>query len=130
AILRALGALHHPPSLVNRYSELTEHAVFYLDPHICLRCRYRSTELLWQCPHCHDWNTFVEERIAPAQVTNEVEVSDRAGRAGRAGKAGWEPRTVVVKESDAQSCVDRRHRDRQELCARRVRYARPARPRT
>ncbi|HEV8345011.1 MAG TPA: tetratricopeptide repeat protein [Vicinamibacterales bacterium] len=74
AIWRALGALHHPASLVNRYGELTEHAVFYLDPHVCLRCRYRSTELLWQCPHCHDWNTFVEERIAPAQDTTEVEV--------------------------------------------------------
>jgi lipopolysaccharide assembly protein B len=73
AIWRALGALQYPPRLVNRYSELTEHAVFYLDPHVCLRCRYRSTELLWQCPHCHDWNTFVEERIAPAQDTTEVE---------------------------------------------------------
>ncbi len=61
-------------ALVNRYGELTEHAVFYLDPHVCMRCRYRSTELLWQCPHCHDWNTFVEERIAPAQDTTEVEV--------------------------------------------------------
>ena len=74
AIWRALGQLHHPPSLVDRYGELTQHAVFYLDPHICMRCRYRSTELLWQCPHCHDWNTFVEERIAPAQDTAEVEV--------------------------------------------------------
>jgi lipopolysaccharide biosynthesis regulator YciM len=74
AIWRALAALHHPASLVNRYGELTEHAVFYLDPHVCVRCRYRSTELLWQCPHCHDWNTFVEERIAPAQDTTEVEV--------------------------------------------------------
>jgi lipopolysaccharide biosynthesis regulator YciM len=74
AIWRALGQLHHPPSLVDRYGELTEHAVFYLDPHVCMRCRYRSTELLWQCPHCHDWNTFVEERIAPAQDTTEVEV--------------------------------------------------------
>ena len=74
AIWRALGQLRHEPSLVDRYSELTRHAVFYLDPHICLRCRYRSTELLWQCPHCHDWNTFVEERIAPAQDTTEVEV--------------------------------------------------------
>jgi lipopolysaccharide assembly protein B len=73
AIWRALGAMHYPPSLVHRYSELTEHAVFYLDPHVCLRCRYRSTELLWQCPHCHDWNTFVEERIAPAQDAAEVE---------------------------------------------------------
>jgi lipopolysaccharide biosynthesis regulator YciM len=74
AIWRALGQLHHPESLVDRYGELTEHAVFYLDPHVCMRCRYRSTELLWQCPHCHDWNTFVEERIAPAQDPTEVEV--------------------------------------------------------
>jgi lipopolysaccharide assembly protein B len=74
AIWRALGQLRHPQTLVDRYGELTEHAVFYLDPHICMRCRYRSTELLWQCPHCHDWNTFVEERIAPAQdATTEVE---------------------------------------------------------
>ena len=74
AIWRSLAQLHHPAALVDRYGELTEHAVFYLDPHICMRCRYRSTELLWQCPHCHDWNTFVEERIAPAQDATEVEV--------------------------------------------------------
>ena len=74
AIWRALGQLHHPATLVDRYTELTQHAVFYLDPHVCMRCRYRSTELLWQCPHCHDWNTFVEERIAPAQDPTEVEV--------------------------------------------------------
>jgi lipopolysaccharide biosynthesis regulator YciM len=74
AIWRSLAKLHHPAALVDRYGELTEHAVFYLDPHICMRCRYRSTELLWQCPHCHDWNTFVEERIAPAQDPTEVEV--------------------------------------------------------
>ena len=74
AIWRALGQLHHPAALVDRYGQLTQHAVFYLDPHVCMRCRYRSTELLWQCPHCHDWNTFVEERIAPAQDTTEVEV--------------------------------------------------------
>jgi lipopolysaccharide biosynthesis regulator YciM len=67
AIWRTLGELGHPTTLVDRYSDVTEHAVFYLDPHVCMRCRYRSTELLWQCPHCHDWNTFVEERIAPAQ---------------------------------------------------------------
>ncbi len=73
AIWRALGQLRHPTGLVNRYTDITQHAVFYLDPHVCLRCRYRSTELLWQCPHCHDWNTFVEERIAPAKDVAEVE---------------------------------------------------------
>ncbi|HEY7288923.1 MAG TPA: tetratricopeptide repeat protein [Vicinamibacterales bacterium] len=74
AIWRTLGQLRYPTALVDRYRDLTEHAVFYLDPHVCIRCRYRSTELLWQCPHCHDWNTFVEERIAPAQDASEVEV--------------------------------------------------------
>jgi lipopolysaccharide biosynthesis regulator YciM len=63
----ALSALDFDPELIRRYVDLTREAVFYLDPHICRRCRYRSTELLWQCPQCHEWNTFVEERIAAAK---------------------------------------------------------------
>jgi lipopolysaccharide biosynthesis regulator YciM len=62
-----LSRLKLPAALVNQYVDLTRDAIFYVDPHICVRCRYRSTELLWQCPNCHDWNTFVEERIAPAK---------------------------------------------------------------
>ncbi len=60
-----LMALHLRHELVQRYVALTRNSVFYLDPHVCMRCHYRSTELLWLCPHCHEWNTFVEERIAP-----------------------------------------------------------------
>ena len=67
AIWETLSILGLPAALVNRYIELTRSSVFYLDPHICVRCRYRSTELLWHCPHCHEWDTFVEERIAPAK---------------------------------------------------------------
>lgn len=75
AIWRALTALDFNPTLVRRYIELTHDAVFYLDPHVCIRCRYRSTELLWQCPQCHEWNTFIEERIAPAEdATDDVEI--------------------------------------------------------
>jgi lipopolysaccharide assembly protein B len=66
-IWQMLSRLQLPPALVNRYIDITRDAIFYLDPHICVRCRYRSTELIWQCPHCHEWNTFVEEKIAPAQ---------------------------------------------------------------
>jgi lipopolysaccharide biosynthesis regulator YciM len=66
-IWRTLSAIDLPRALVSRYIELTADAVFYLDPHVCIRCRYRSTELLWQCPQCHEWNTFVEERISPAK---------------------------------------------------------------
>jgi lipopolysaccharide biosynthesis regulator YciM len=71
-----LSALGLDPALVRRYVDLTRNAVFYLDPHVCLRCRYRSTELLWQCPQCHEWNTFVEERIAPAKNTAVAELTE------------------------------------------------------
>jgi lipopolysaccharide biosynthesis regulator YciM len=72
AIWHQLAELGLPPDLVRRYMEISREAIFYLDPHVCVRCRYRSTELLWQCPQCHDWNTFVEERIAPAKEGEEL----------------------------------------------------------
>ena len=70
-IWQTLVALGLDASLVKRYIELTRQSVFYLDPHVCQRCHYRSTELLWQCPHCHEWDSFVEDRIAPAQDVRE-----------------------------------------------------------
>ena len=73
---RALLALNLDPTLVRQYVELTRSAVFYLDPHVCVHCRYRSTELLWQCPQCHEWNTFVEERIAPAKDAAAAEMAE------------------------------------------------------
>ncbi len=73
AIWATLSLLDLPKQLVARYIDITRQSVFYLDPHVCLRCRYRSTELIWQCPHCHEWNTFVEERITPA-TDNEAEI--------------------------------------------------------
>lgn len=69
AIWGTLSTLDLPKPLVARYIEITRQSVFYLDPHVCIRCRYRSTELIWQCPHCHEWDTFVEERITPATDT-------------------------------------------------------------
>src|SRR5262245_32863859 len=74
AIWQTLSTLHLPQALVTRYVDLTRDAVFYLDPHICIRCRYRSTELLWQCPQCHEWNTFIEERMATAQESLKAEL--------------------------------------------------------
>ena len=74
AIWNTLSAMDLPKALVAQYIEKTRLSVFYLDPHVCIRCRYRSTELLWQCPHCHEWNTFVEERISPATDTEETEI--------------------------------------------------------
>jgi lipopolysaccharide biosynthesis regulator YciM len=75
AIWHTLSVMDLPKALVARYIEKTRQSVFYLDPHVCVRCRYRSTELLWQCPHCHEWNTFIEERIAPASdLESEIPV--------------------------------------------------------
>ncbi len=71
-VWRVLAALEFNPVLVGRYTDLTRDAVFYLDPHVCVTCRYRSTELLWRCPQCHDWNSFLEERIAPARGLSET----------------------------------------------------------
>jgi len=68
AIWQTLSNLDLQRTLVDRYVELTRSSIFYLDPHICTRCRYRSTELIWQCPQCHEWNTFLEERISPKDI--------------------------------------------------------------
>jgi lipopolysaccharide biosynthesis regulator YciM len=46
------------------YLSAVEDALFYRDPHVCTACRYRSDDMLWRCPHCHEWDTFVEERVA------------------------------------------------------------------
>jgi lipopolysaccharide biosynthesis regulator YciM len=67
AAWETLSALHLPAGEVSRYIEVSRESVFYQDPHVCQRCRYRSTELLWQCPHCHEWNSFVEDRLTPAK---------------------------------------------------------------
>ena len=101
--LAGATALELDPALVRRYVALTRDAVFYLDPHVCTRCRYRSTELLWQCPQCHEWNTFVEERIAPAKESR------------------WRKRFRCEAESVTTRCAHGRYRDRQEPRARGVR---------
>ena len=61
--LRALGVVGEAEA---RYVAVAEESAFYVDPHICPACRYRADDMLWRCPHCHEWDTFVEERLGPA----------------------------------------------------------------
>ena len=61
--LRELGQLGPEEQ---RYVQTVEQSALYVDPHICTACRYRTDDMLWRCPHCHEWNTFVEERVGPA----------------------------------------------------------------
>ncbi len=51
---------------VATYDATCQEAVFYRDPHVCTQCGYRADDMLWRCPHCHEWNSFVEERVGPA----------------------------------------------------------------
>jgi lipopolysaccharide biosynthesis regulator YciM len=65
---RTLSHLGVRDEAVERYVSTAEHAVFYRDPHVCTACRYRADDMLWRCPHCHEWNTLVEERLGPVPV--------------------------------------------------------------
>jgi lipopolysaccharide biosynthesis regulator YciM len=62
---RTLRALGEGARLAEQYIAAAEASVFYRDPHVCTVCRYRADDMLWRCPHCHEWNTFVEERLGP-----------------------------------------------------------------
>jgi lipopolysaccharide biosynthesis regulator YciM len=66
---RTLRAMGIRDESVERYGATCEEAVFYRDPHVCTSCRYRADDMLWRCPHCHEWNTFVEERVGPTAET-------------------------------------------------------------
>jgi lipopolysaccharide biosynthesis regulator YciM len=50
-------------SRLARYLETVSNAAFFIDPYVCIKCNYRANGILWRCPHCQEWNTFVEERI-------------------------------------------------------------------
>jgi lipopolysaccharide biosynthesis regulator YciM len=52
-----------PGARLARYLEEVSNAVFFIDPYVCMKCNYRANGILWRCPHCQEWNTFVEERL-------------------------------------------------------------------
>jgi lipopolysaccharide biosynthesis regulator YciM len=52
-----------PGARLARYLDEVSKAVFFLDPYVCIKCNYRANGVLWRCPHCQEWNTFVEERL-------------------------------------------------------------------
>jgi len=65
---RTLRALGLPTPAALAYVDTAEGSVFYRDPHICTACRYRADDMVWRCPHCHEWDTFVEERLGPGPM--------------------------------------------------------------
>ena len=57
------------PERVHVYLDKVRSSVFFFDPHVCVTCHYRANGILWRCPHCQEWNTFVEERLASRRAT-------------------------------------------------------------
>jgi lipopolysaccharide biosynthesis regulator YciM len=51
-----------PPRALRDFLKATSGAGAGDDPHVCTHCRYRASELLWRCPQCHTWGSFLEDR--------------------------------------------------------------------
>jgi lipopolysaccharide biosynthesis regulator YciM len=64
-VWRFLGASssNGEAALLARYLDEVSRAAFFIDPYVCIKCNYRANGILWRCPHCQEWNTFVEERL-------------------------------------------------------------------
>ena len=62
-VWRALVSMNERPARVQTYLDEVAQSAFFLDPYICMKCNYRANGILWRCPHCQEWNTFVEERV-------------------------------------------------------------------
>ncbi len=60
--------------------------------YVCSQCGFQSAQWHGQCPECSEWNTLVEERLAPSRAQGA-----RAGRKTRPGGAlAADPRAVPV----------------------------------
>ena len=62
-VWRTLVSMNERPARVQTYLDQVAKSAFFLDPYICMKCNYRANGILWRCPHCQEWNTFVEERV-------------------------------------------------------------------
>jgi DNA repair protein RadA/Sms len=58
--------------------------------HVCSACGHQEARWHGQCPGCGEWNTLVEEAVAPAPP----------GRGGRSGAAVRAPRPVRLRDVD------------------------------
>jgi DNA repair protein RadA/Sms len=61
--------------------------------HVCSQCGLQSAQWHGQCPECGEWNTLVEERLAP--VRGKGLRAERESRSG-AGAGGGAPRSTPV----------------------------------
>ncbi len=65
--------------------------------HVCSQCGVQSAQWHGQCPECGEWNTLVEERVAPAQAPGSRAGRQRRG-VGSGGVAGGAPSLAARPE--------------------------------
>jgi len=60
-IWNLMAKMKAEPATIEAYLDLCEDSTVFADRYVCVKCHYRATELLWRCPSCHQWSSFVEE---------------------------------------------------------------------
>jgi lipopolysaccharide biosynthesis regulator YciM len=45
------------------YAKATDRILIFNAPFVCVDCKYKSSEILWKCPSCYSFNSFIEARI-------------------------------------------------------------------
>ncbi len=57
--------LKHPEDTVvfKEYANTLNEVLVFNNPFVCTKCNYKSSEFLWKCPYCHEFDTFSELKI-------------------------------------------------------------------
>ncbi len=50
-------------NVFKEYADTLNKVLVFNNPFICSKCNYKSSEFLWKCPYCHEFDTFVELKI-------------------------------------------------------------------
>ena len=50
-------------NVFREYANTLNKVLVFNNPFICSKCNYKSSEFLWKCPYCHEFDTFVELKI-------------------------------------------------------------------
>jgi DNA repair protein RadA/Sms len=69
--------------------------------HVCSQCGLQSAQWHGQCPECGEWNTLVEERVAPAQSSGARAARQRRGGGESATSLTARPAPVLLGEVGA-----------------------------
>lgn len=62
-VWKLLMKYHEKRELLLEYAKTTDRILIFNAPFVCVKCKYKSSEILWKCPSCYSFNSFIEARI-------------------------------------------------------------------